>query len=223
MTAVYDAHADWYEEYVTGRASAYGERVAEMLTDLLGQARQGQETCLDVGCGNGIRAATLQRAGWRPIGVDVSTGQLSHARGREPAIAGDARALPIADGSAGAAVCVLIHTDVQDYAAVVREAARTLKPGGRFVHIGVHPCFCGYFADWSTPDTVLLTSGYTARVHSFEAWTSEGVRARVGAWHLTLADLVNTIVDAELRITSVREGGGDPPAILGIAAEKPRR
>ncbi|MBR8641800.1 methyltransferase domain-containing protein [Streptomyces tuirus] len=40
----------------------------------------------------------------------------------------DATALPLADGSVPAAVCVLASTDVPDYGAVLREIARVLAP-----------------------------------------------------------------------------------------------
>ena len=225
MRAAYDEIADWYEDYVTGPAGDYGEQVARMLTDLLPEAtgrpataRSAWTSC----CGTGARAATITTRGWRPVGLDLSGGQLRYAIGREEVVQASAAAMPIRSGSMAAAVCVLAHTDVDDYAAVVREAARVLRPGGTFVHIGIHPCFCGYFADLSDPQRVVLKAGYTQRVHSFEAWTPHGVRARVGAWHLTLADLVNAVVGAGLSIDHMREAHGDPPQILGMAATKGR-
>ncbi|MFL6125350.1 hypothetical protein [Actinophytocola sp.] len=41
------------------------------------------------------------------------------------------------------------------YPAVLREVARVLRSGGVFVHVGVHPCFRGGFADHSDPDAVV--------------------------------------------------------------------
>lgn len=218
--ALYDEHADWYEEYVTsGGAREYSARVAAMVTDLLGP---GRGVCLDVCCGTGVRAATLRERGWHPVGVDLSANQLGHAAGRLPVAHGDAIALPIATGSVDGAVCVLGHTDVPDYAAVVREAVRTLRPGGTFVHIGVHPCFCGHHADWSDRQRVVLTPGYNTPEHSFTTWSPDGVRARVGAWHLPLDGLMNAILGAGLRITKVTEAGpGELPDLLGIAAIHP--
>ncbi|WP_405430575.1 hypothetical protein [Micromonospora sp. NBC_00617] len=43
--------------------------------------------------------------GWTPVGVDLSGGQLRHARGRLPVARGDASTLPIADTSLPAAMC----------------------------------------------------------------------------------------------------------------------
>jgi ubiquinone/menaquinone biosynthesis C-methylase UbiE len=42
------------------------------------------------------------------------------------------------------------------YPTVLREVARVLRPGGVFVHVGVHPCFCGGFADRSNLDAVVI-------------------------------------------------------------------
>jgi ArsR family transcriptional regulator len=46
---------------------------------------------------------------------------------------GELETLPIADGELDAAVMILVLHHVPDPAEVLREAARTLKPGGRFV------------------------------------------------------------------------------------------
>lgn len=225
-TAEYDAYADWYDDYVTGDAADHTRRVDAVLARLLGA---GSGTCLDVCCGTGVHAAALRALGWTPVGVDLSTGQLRHAARRLDAVAGDATALPVADGSVPAAVCALGHTDVPDYAAVVREIARILRPGGRFVHAGLHPCFCGAFADRSLPDRVVVGPGYRLRERRFEGWSPHGVRSRVGAWHLPLAALIATLPDAGLVLVDVVENGPEPagegpralPDLLGLAARKP--
>ncbi|MFI7427017.1 class I SAM-dependent methyltransferase [Micromonospora sp. NPDC049836] len=218
-TAAYDAIADWYDDYVTTAAADYGDRVRAALAELLGP---GAGRCLDLCCGTGAHAAELRRLGWRPVGVDLSAGQLRHARARLPVARGDGTSLPLADGSLPAVVCVLAHTDMPDYPAMVREAARVLAPGGRLVHVGVHPCFVGAFADRSEPGRAVIDGGYAERDRSFRSWNSTGVRARVGAWHLPLADLLNAVTDAGLALTAVRESGAGPlPDILALQAGKP--
>jgi SAM-dependent methyltransferase len=217
--ARYDPYADWYEEYVSSDAAGHTERTERLLTRLLGAGAGG--TCLDVCCGTGTYAATVIRLGWRPVGVDVSTGQLRHAMARLPVACTAAEALPVADGRVDAAVCVRCHTDVPDYAAVVREVARTLKPGGRFVHVGLHPCFCGAFADRSELSRIVLGPGYRDTAISFEAWSPHGVRARVGAWHLPLAGLVHAVIDAGLVLADIIEDGPETPDLLALAAVKP--
>lgn len=89
--AAYDAHADWYEDYLHSAASGYTRRIQDLLCDLLGPG-VGQ-TCLDVCCGTGAHADTLYGLGWTPVGVDLSRGQLRHG----------ARRLPVAGRRRGAA------------------------------------------------------------------------------------------------------------------------
>ncbi|HEX6683023.1 MAG TPA: methyltransferase domain-containing protein [Candidatus Limnocylindrales bacterium] len=218
-SAAYDDIADWYAGYVA-EISDYSGRVHDMLRDLLG--RSDGAVCVDICCGTGARAVVLRELGWRPVGVDISAGQLRHARTEMPVAQGDATALPFGSGRAEAAVCVLAHTDVPDYAAVVREAARILRPGGTFVHVGVHPSFVGAFADRSEPAVVRIDAGYHRRERRFDSFTPHGVRVRVGAWHTPLPDLLHTALDAGLTLTRIVEGGApdDVPEILGFRATR---
>lgn len=92
-----------------------------------------------------------------------------------------------------------------------------LRPGGRFVHIGVHPCFVGAFADWSDRPRVVIDERYADRSHTFDAWCPAGVRARVGAWHVPLADLLNATTAAGLSILRTAEAGaGGVPEVFGM-------
>jgi SAM-dependent methyltransferase len=135
----------------------------------------------------------------------------------------DATALPVRDASVPAALIATAHTDVDDYPAVLREVARVLAPGGQFLHIGVHPCFVGAFADRSDPRRPVLSDGYHDRHRRFDAWSPHGVRARVGATHLPLAALLTAFLDAGLTVTGVREAGPDGayPDLLAVAARRP--
>lgn len=216
--AVYDAHADWFNEFMSAAAGEYIQRVHGTVADLLGA---GEGMCLDVCCGTGAHAPALAGLGWTRVGVDLSSGQLRHAVRRLPVAVADAAALPIADRSMPAAACVLASTDVPDYAAVLREIARVLRPGGRFVHLGVHPCFIGAFADWSDRLRIVVDERYADRSRSFDTWNPGGVRARVGAWHIPLADLLNDTMAAGLRMTLIAEAGpGGVPDLFGFRAVK---
>jgi SAM-dependent methyltransferase len=209
VAAAYDEHADWYETFVRN-SWAYMGRVRSLLAELLGP---GQGRCLDLCCGGGAHAGTIIDSGWTPIGVDLSLAQLRHAQGRLTVAAGDASRLPVRSGSFPAVACVLAHTDVPDYPAVLREVARVLRPGGRFVHVGLHPCFIGAFADWSEPGRVVVDTGYGERDRAFVG-PSGGVRVRVGAWHVPLANLLNAFVEAGLTIDRTAESTGNGIADL---------
>jgi ubiquinone/menaquinone biosynthesis C-methylase UbiE len=212
--APYDEIADWYEQEFLPTTDV-GDRlgVRRAIDTLLGR---GSGACLEVGCGTGAYAAQVRGLGWTPLGVDVSAGMLAYARDRLPAARGDATALPVRDGSLEAAVAVMVHTDMPDYPAVVREVARALRPGGVFVHVGVHPAFCGGFADRSDPEAVVIRPGYTDGHWTRSSWTDQGVRHRVGASHLPLAALLSSFVAAGLTLTGFAEGGGPVPVTLSI-------
>jgi SAM-dependent methyltransferase len=149
----YDAIADWYETTLVPSWRADPLEFGPMLRDLLGP---GTGPCLELGCGTGAHAERIRQLGRTPLGVDVSAGMLRHAAARLPVVRSDATALPIATGALPAVVAIMVHTDMPEYPAVLREAARVLAPGGAFVHLGVHPCFCGGFADRTDARAVVI-------------------------------------------------------------------
>lgn len=93
----------------------------------------------DLGCGTGETAAALAPFVARTIAVDRNGEMLQAARRRLPDLPnadvrrGELEALPIADAELDAALMILVLHHAPDPAAVLREAARVLKPGGRFV------------------------------------------------------------------------------------------
>ncbi|WP_300612338.1 class I SAM-dependent methyltransferase [Trebonia sp.] len=217
--AAYDEIADWYEQEFLARDTAGADPLGidAALDGLLGR---GSGACLEIGCGTGVRAARVRELGWLPWGVDISAAMLRYARGRLPAVQAEAARLPVRDGSLPAVITVLAHTDMPGYPAVVAEAARVLRPGGIFVHIGVHPCFCGGFADRADPAAVVIRPGYLDSHWTKESWTSQGVRDKVGATHLPLPALMHAFLDAGLAPERLAEGGQPTPAMLAVRARK---
>jgi SAM-dependent methyltransferase len=144
-------------------------------------------------------------------GTDVSEDMLRRARAKGVrTIRADAASLPFADESFDAAVSVFTHTDVDDFAGLVGEVARVLRPGAPFVYVGVHPCWVGphsvYDVDRGVPE--LHSSWYRRTGRYSEApgiWRSSGVRIRVGASHLPLGLFLQVFLDAGLRLEHVEE------------------
>jgi ubiquinone/menaquinone biosynthesis C-methylase UbiE len=96
------------------------------------------ETILDVGCGTGrlLRAAQRRWPRARLLGVDPAPGMVDVARRLNPAATfhvGAAEALPLPDATADLALSTISFHHWRDQAAGVREVARVLRPGGRFL------------------------------------------------------------------------------------------
>jgi len=214
----YDTIADWYETTLVPSWRTDPLEFGPMLRDLLGP---GTGPCLELGCGTGAHAGRIRQLGRTPLGVDVSAGMLRHAAARLPVARGDATALPIATGALPAVVAIMVHTDMPEYPAVLREAARVLAPGGVFVHVGVHPCFCGGFADRTDGQAVVIRPGYREPGWTMESWTDQGLRDKVGATHRPLPALLGAALDAGLVFERFAEGGSPTPTVFAWRARKP--
>jgi SAM-dependent methyltransferase len=202
----YDGIADWYDTEFQP-APLDGETWT-VLSRLLGE---GKGSLLDVGCGTGGYAAGFAELGWDYTGVDSSEDMLRRAREKgATAVRADAAALPFDDASFDAAVSIFTHTDVDDFAALVREVVRVLRPGAPFVYVGIHPCFVGphsvYDPDRAAPE--LHPGWYRLTGRYDEApgiWRGAGVRIRVGASHLPLGLFLQTFLDAGLELERIEE------------------
>jgi SAM-dependent methyltransferase len=155
--------------------------------------------------------------GWTAFGFDLSKDMLRRASSRCERLAlADACSFPFADACFDAVTTSLTHTDVDDVAPVFAEAARVLRPGGRFATIAVHPCFAGPTATWAEGGGVSVQPGYLSTERRF---VGQGVRQRVGVRHVPLHELLSKLAAAGFRIERVVESGPLPtPMWLGIAA-----
>jgi len=92
---------------------------------------------LDVACGAGFLANPLAAAGHAVTGVDLSPDSLEVGRRHDPTgtvtwRVMDARSLDFPDGSFDVVTMMDFLEHLEDRDAVIREASRVLKPGGRF-------------------------------------------------------------------------------------------
>jgi SAM-dependent methyltransferase len=217
--ARYDEIADWYETEFLATHDADPLRIQAGLRDLLGPGDGG--VCLEIGCGTGVYATVVRASGWTPVGVDLSARMLGYSTGRLPAARADATKLPVRDASVAAVITVMAHTDMPAYPDVVGEAARVLRPGGVFVHVGVHPCFCGGFADRTVRDALVIRPGYLDTYWTRDSWSDNGVRDKVGAMHRPLPALMHAFLDAGLVVDRFAEEGRPTPIMLAVRLRKP--
>jgi SAM-dependent methyltransferase len=218
LRARYDEIAEWYD--TTMAVSELGLTGRAIVLRLLGP---GPGRLVDVGCGGGSHMLAFADAGWTPVGVDVSPEQLRLARERGcDVVHAHAERLPFEDGSFDAAVSMWTHTDVGDFAAVLRDVARVLRAGGTFVYLGVHPCFVGPHSEFVAGEGVpRLHPGYrnAGRYEEAPGISADGLRARIGATHIPLALFLQAFLDAGLRLERVEEPGTrDYPVPLAIRA-----
>ena len=204
--ARYDGLAESYErEFATGPLATVPREAA---LRLLGG---GPGRLLDVGCGTGAHTAELAEHGWTVVGVDESADMLRFARERGlEVVQADAAALPFADSSFDAVASLWIHTDVDDFGAVVKEIARVLRADGRLVYVGAHPCFVGPHSEFVAALGVpTLHPGYRRAGRYTEApgVSPHGLRAKIGATHVPLGAFVQTFLDAGFAIESFEEPG----------------
>jgi len=93
---------------------------------------------LDLGCGTGPVISELRRHGVKVVGLDYSDDMLAHARARLRALGldeaglmrGDCRETPYPRASFDVVVCLGVISYIENYAEVLEEIHRLLKPGG---------------------------------------------------------------------------------------------
>lgn len=131
VAAMFDAVADRYDRTndVLSLGQDRGWRHATL--DALGVTRG--DAVLDLAAGTGTSAAPLADRGVRVVACDLSLGMLRVGVRRRPDlafVAGDALALPFADGSFDAVTISFGLRNVPDVERALREMLRVTRPGG---------------------------------------------------------------------------------------------
>jgi SAM-dependent methyltransferase len=184
------------------------EGLAESEARLLGDVR-GRRV-LEVGCGAAQCARWLATQGGVVTALDVSAGQLVHARRLGaatgvvvPLVQADATALPFADECFDVACSAFGAVPfVADSGAVMRQVARVLRPGGRWVFSVTHPLrWC--FPDDPGPEGLTARESYFDRTPYVEV--DELGRPVYVEQHRTVGDRVREIVGAGLAVVDLLE------------------
>src|SRR5438270_10102032 len=206
MRSWWDTQApDYYQEHGAFLGDAdfvWGpENLREGAARLLGEV--SGRSVLEVGCGGAQCSRWLLGQGARPVGFDLSGGQLAQARALNvrsgavvPLVQADAQRLPFADQSFDLACSAYGAIPfVADSAAVMREVTRVLRPGGRWVFSTTHP-FRWCFLDDPGPAGLVVEPSYFDR-RAYVEQDDDGT-ATYGEHHRTIGDRVRAILAAGL-------------------------
>lgn len=215
-----DAARAWWDADATGYHARHGEFLGDaefiwcpeglheadvaLLGDVAGQA------VLEVGCGSAPCARWLATRGAQVVGMDLSAGMLRHAGAAAartgisvPLVQAGAETLPFAGDTFDLACSAFGALPfVADSAAVQREVARVLRPGGRWVFAVSHPMRWA-FSDDPGPDGLTVTQSYFDRTPYVEV-DAEG-RATYVEHHRTIGDRVREVVAAGLVLEDIVE------------------
>ncbi len=148
--AMWEATSNTYEQLhaqaLEGKhALAWGLwRIPESELNVLGEV--AGKDILEFGCGAARWSIALAQQGARPVGLDISSQQLAHARrlmaeaGIDfPLIEASAEAVPLPDASFDIIFCDWGAMTFTNPYHSVPEAARLLRPGGIFAFSGATP------------------------------------------------------------------------------------
>ncbi|WP_409452506.1 class I SAM-dependent methyltransferase [Jatrophihabitans sp.] len=184
------------------------ERLREEDAHLLGDVRE--KTILELGCGAAMCSRWLAAQGAHPVAFDLSAGMLRHAQAgaqatglNVPLVQADAQYLPFRDAAFDVAFTSFgAIAFVADSARVMREVARVLKPGGRWIFSTTHPTRWS-FPDDPGPDGLTATMPYWDRTPYVEV-AADG-RPTYVEHHRTLGDRVREITAAGMRLVDLIE------------------
>jgi SAM-dependent methyltransferase len=146
---LWERNAQWWQDgFTDGADPEYEEQILPLAAECLTGARR----VLDVGTGEGQVARLASRLGAElVVGADPTAAQLrlAHARGAGPCyVRGSAESLPVRTAGFDAAVACLVFEHIADHEPAIREVARVLSPGGRFIFLLNHPLLQAPNSGW---------------------------------------------------------------------------
>ena len=120
----------------------------------------------------------------------------------------DAAELPFPDGAVDLVIAFMSLMDIDDMQGAIREAARVLEPGGRFVVAVVHPINSGHELDREHPEgRLVMTENYFDRRRYRDEPERGGLRMTFESMHWTFQDYFDALLAAGFSIEALREVG----------------
>lgn len=190
---VTEGYGEWVHTY---EQTVLDEMDLRLLARLRGVDWAGARDVVDLACGTGRIGAWLRARTAAPIdGVDLTSAMLERARARalyRSLAVADVRTTPLAAAAYDIAVMSLADEHIPALDAVYGEAARVLRPGGRYVLVGFHP----YFLMAGMPTHYERADGQPQTIRSFVHQISDHFCA-ARAHGFALEELEEGLVDAE--------------------------
>lgn len=222
-TDPWEEHAGWWQEgFTEGADPEYTDQILPLIADLLA----GYPRVLDIGTGEGQIARLLAGDDVEVTGVDPSLAQLAAARergGRPVYVRASAASLPFRSAAFDGAVACLVFEHIVEMEEAIREVARVLRPGGRFMFLLNHPLLQTPDSGW-IDDHVLDPPEQYWRIGEYLVEDISDHEVDNGVFipfvHRPLSRYVNTMAEAGLTIERMIEP--PPPAsFLERAPEYP--
>jgi SAM-dependent methyltransferase len=162
-----------FEAKAPGWAAKYAadgplvDRLVALTVAVRWRSRPGSRV-LDLGCGTGELSRSLAAAGLRVTGCDISPQMLRRARDRGGCagwvrLAPGWRRLPFASAAFDVVVAASVLEYVGDPAAVLRECARVLRPGGVMLYTVPDLRHPARWAEWFARRLVALSGERAGR------------------------------------------------------------
>jgi 2-polyprenyl-3-methyl-5-hydroxy-6-metoxy-1,4-benzoquinol methylase len=202
------------------RAAYHDPTLFSMIGDISGMC------ILDIGCGEGITARALGKAGATVVGLDVSTELIARARNsagdRVRYVEGSFTAIEdaIPNERFDLVISVMALMDSPDLEATAKAVRLALKPGGRFIFSVMHPLFTSSTNEFVENETAVLMRDYFDRTMHVSQWSFHGdtsVRPfSIPTFPRTIGDYVNELADADLRIVRIEEPQPSDEAIASV-------
>lgn len=164
---------------------------------------------LDQGCGEGRVSRDLAARGHHVIGVDASPTLVAAAAAEHPDgdyRLADAAELPFDDGEFDLVLAYNVLMDVSDLPGAIHEAARVLKPGGRYCIAITHPVInTGTPVGEGTDVKFLFDKPYFPRTRFRNTESRDGLRMTFVGWNAPLVGYTRPLEDCGLLIEAIRE------------------